>query len=93
MCILRIKTLRKECYNILNKARGAQDTPDAEERAKHMYINETSAREYLHIAIDVLEGRTLHVVHSLIGAMIRQDDELAKRIGKKIMETEKYKNA
>lgn len=48
-----------------------------------MYINETSAREYLHFVIDVLEGRNLRAVYSMIGAMIRQDDELAKRIGKK----------
>ena len=48
-----------------------------------MYINETSAREYLHFVIDVLEGRNLRAVYSFIGAMIRQDDELIKRIGKK----------
>ena len=58
-----------------------------------MYINETSAREYLHIVIDVLEGRTLRAVYSMIGAMIRQDDELVKRIGKKITEMEGYENA
>ena len=48
-----------------------------------MYINETSAREYLHFVIDVLEGRNLRAVYSFIGAMIRQDDELIKIIGKK----------
>ena len=58
-----------------------------------MYINETSAREYLHFVIDVLEGRTLRTVYSLIVAMIRQDNELTKRIGKRIMEMEGYENA
>lgn len=58
-----------------------------------MYINEMSAREYLHIVIDVLECRALRAVYSFIGAMIRRDDELTKRIGKKIAEMEGYENA